>query len=160
MPQGESIETVAIGSKWVACQTDANFLRFFTKDGVQKIILSQSSMVVTMAGYENLLAIVYHSGLPIYEFQQLKCKIIDTNNFKTIYDGQCPVSKSSNISWFGFSDEGHLTSFDDNGIISAFNFKNEQWSPILDLKVKFPRAYKNIWIVGFMENQLMYIEMT
>lgn len=49
---------------------------------------------------------------------------------------------------------------DDNGVISSLNFKNMQWTPILDLKIKYPSTYKNFWIVGLMENELLAIEMT
>ena len=77
MNEGESIECIASGSGWSACVTDQNFLRIFSHDGVQKQIMSQSSMIVTMTGYENLLVIVYHAGLPIYDNQQLKFKIIN-----------------------------------------------------------------------------------
>ena len=34
-------------------------------------------MVATMVGYENMLVVLYHAGLPIYEHQQIKYKIID-----------------------------------------------------------------------------------
>ena len=49
---------------------------------------------------------------------------------------------------------------DDNGVISALNFRNMQWSPIIDLKQRYPGTYKNFWIVGLMENELLAIEMT
>jgi hypothetical protein len=94
------------------------------------------SKVVAMTGYENLLVMVYHGGLPLYDNQQLKCKILDCskNSFNIVYDGFCPVSRNSHVNWFGFSDEGMLISKDDFGVLSSFNFKNQQWIPILDLK--------------------------
>lgn len=67
MNEGESIESIASGTGWCACVTDQGFLRIFSHEGVQKQVVSQSSMIVTMAGYENLLVIVYHAGLPIYD---------------------------------------------------------------------------------------------
>lgn len=141
------------------CFTDCNYLRFFSKDGVQKYILNMSSMMVTMAGYENLLAIVYHAGLPIFDQQNLKCKVIDTNTYKVVLDDHCPISRRSNMTWFGFSDEGMLISVDDKGVVTALNMRNHQWVPILDLKSKFPRSYDQIWTVGFMEHEMMYIEL-
>ena len=110
-----------------------------------------------MAGYENLLAIVYHAGLPIFDQQNLKCKIIDTNTFKTIYDDCCPVSRRGNLTWFGFSDEGMLISQDNKGIVNALSMKSEQWVPVLDLKNEFTDSYDRVWIVGFMEHKLFYI---
>ena len=119
------------------------------------------SKVVSMTGYENYIVIIYHGGLPIHEHQQLKCQIIDCskNLFKQVYDGFCPVSKNSNLDWIGYSDEGMLIVKDDFGVISSFNMKNKQWIPILDLKQKFEQTYKHVWVVGFMENKLLYIEL-
>lgn len=47
---------------------------------------------------------------------------------------------------------------DDNGIISGFNNKTSQWLPLLDLKMKYPETFFNIWVVGFMDNILLAIE--
>lgn len=166
MLEDESIECIASGSGWCACVTDKNWLRIFSQDGVQKQVLSQSSQIVTMVGYENLLAITYHDGLPIYDSQQIKMKIINCGGLKmghsdtlyqTLYEGQCPVSKRSSISWMGFSEEGMLVTMDDAGVVQGFNFKIQQWIPILDLKNKYPETFMNVWIVGFMENEMLVI---
>ena len=161
MPHGENIDACAVGTEWVACCTDAGFLRVFSHEGVQKHMMNFPSKVVSMTGYESFIVIVYHGGLPIMEHQQLQCQIIDCNKnqYKQIYSGFCPISKNSNLDWLGFSDEGMLVVKDDFGVLSSFNFKNKQWIPILDLKQKFEQTYKNIWIVGFMDHQLMYIEL-
>ena len=68
---------MASGTGWCAAYTDAGYIRIFSQDGVQKQVIQQSSLVVTMVGYENMLAIIYHNGLPVYEYQQLKVKIIN-----------------------------------------------------------------------------------
>lgn len=124
-------------------------------------------MIVTMTGYENLLVIVYHAGLPIYDHQQLKFKIIDCGGlqlktsdtlYQVLYEGECPVSKRSSMTWMGFSEEGMLISMDDNGIVSGFNSKIKQWTPICDLKNKYPETYNTVWIVGFMENEMLAIQ--
>ena len=47
---------------------------------------------------------------------------------------------------------------DDNGIVSGFSSKTQQWLPLLDLKVKYPETYFNVWIVGFMENLMLAID--
>jgi uncharacterized protein (DUF2225 family) len=51
-----------------------------------------------------------------------------------------------------------LISLDDKGIVNALNMKNKQWIPILDQKSKFGSS-NQIWVVGFMEHKLMYIEL-
>lgn len=66
LKHGEQVECLAIGSNWSACYTDFNYIRMFTNEGIQKNILSIATPVVTMCGYENLLAVIYHSGPSIY----------------------------------------------------------------------------------------------
>ena len=67
MNDGESVEAIASGTGWCACHTDQGYLRIFSQSGVQKQMLLQSAIVVSMTGYENLLVVVYHAGLPIYD---------------------------------------------------------------------------------------------
>jgi hypothetical protein len=61
-----------------------------------------------MTGYENLLAVVYHSGPPLNGFQCLRLKMIDMSNrnYKVLYDIEFPLSKFANLTWTGFSEEG------------------------------------------------------
>ena len=66
LPQDESAECLAMGSNWSAVYTDVGYIRILSSDGIQKHIICQGAPVVTMTGYENLLAVVYHSGAPIY----------------------------------------------------------------------------------------------
>lgn len=142
MQDNESVEAIASGSEWVVAYTDQGYLRFFSHSGVQKYIVNEGLQIVTMAGYENLLAIIYHAGLPLYDSQNLKCKIIDTKTYKTIHNGNCPVSNKSELTWVGFSEEGMLTIIDSYGVVSGFNFKNFNFVPLTDLKEKFPNNYR------------------
>lgn len=160
LDQGEYVDLIAQGTDWCACLTDQCHLRFFTQSGVQKQVLYQNSNVITMAGYENLLAIVYHGGLPIFGQQNICCKIIDcSDQFKCIYDGQFPVTNGSQLKWVGFSEEGMLTSLDDHGILTGFDFQMKQFVPLLDLKVRYPITFKQIWVVGISDNELLVIEL-
>ena len=63
------------------------------------------------------------------------------------------------MTWVGFSEEGMLSSLDDNGILTAFDFKLKQFIPILDLKVTYPVEYRQIWVVGICDNELLAIEL-
>lgn len=45
----------------------------------------------------------------------------------------------------------------DNGLLSALNMKIEQWIPILDLKMKYAEEYKNFWVSGVMDNELLVL---
>jgi chromosome transmission fidelity protein 4 len=84
---------------------------------------------VTMAGYENYLAVVYHNGPSLYGSQTLRVKIIDmtatgASSFQTIKDVECPISRYSNLTWFGFSEEGQLCNYDTEGIMRSLSFRN------------------------------------
>ena len=76
-----------------------------------------------MAGYENLLVVVYHS---IYGCQALRMKVINMNtrSYKTIVDTEFLLSRQAVIEWLGFSEEGQLISFDTEGVLRSFNFIN------------------------------------
>ena len=64
--------------------------------------------VLTVAGYENLLVLVYHAAPAFYGQQALKAKIIDlgSKSYSIVNDIECPITRSSTLSWLGFSDEG------------------------------------------------------
>lgn len=79
----ERVECLAQGAGWCAAATNNGYIRIFSTEGVQKMILHQTSQIVTMVGYENLLVIFYHSGLPVYENQQIRFKIIDCGGFSS-----------------------------------------------------------------------------
>ena len=40
--------------------------------------ISFSRPIVTIQGYENILAVVYHEGIPLYESQSLSMKLFNT----------------------------------------------------------------------------------
>jgi len=61
------------------------------------------------------------------------------------------------LTWVGFSEEGMLTIMDSNGLVSGLNFRNWKWLPLIDLKIQFHDHFKQIWVVGFMENELLAI---
>jgi len=65
----------------------------------------------------------------------------------------------SYVSWVGFSEEGMLSTMDDNGVLSGFNYYTQQWVPVLDLKKRFTESFRNFWVVGILEHELLGIEM-
>ena len=115
-----------------------------------------------MAGYENLLAIVYHSGPSIYGCQALKLKVINmtTRNYKTIINTDLPLSRQAVIVWMSFSDEGQLFTYDSEGILRSLSFVNEQWFPVMDFKLKHSDIFDKLWIIGISDGEVLAIEMT
>jgi chromosome transmission fidelity protein 4 len=92
---GESVECLAMGSGWCCCLTNFGYIRVFTHGGIQKQILCQGAAVVSMAGYENLLAVVYHSGPSVYGQQAMRVKTINMSHrdYTILSDVDFPVSR-------------------------------------------------------------------
>ena len=94
---------LAIGVNWCAVYSDNMNLRIFSLSGVQKIILCMCQ-VIAMCGYENYLAVVYHTSPPLFSTQILRFKIIDVSNYSQIIDCVLPLSSFSTLVWFGYSE--------------------------------------------------------
>lgn len=76
-----------------------------------------------------------------------------------MYDIECPISHRSNLIWLGYSEEGMLFTFDNEGILRTLNPFNKQWIPVIDFKYKYPDIYTQLWIVGVSEGEVLVIEM-
>ena len=79
-------------------------------------------------------------------------------NYTVVVDTDCPVSRDSVINWLGFSEEGQLMTFDTEGVVRAFNFRNKQWVPCLDFKTMKNNLSERIWIVGVTDGEVLAIE--
>jgi len=66
LKNSEQVECIAIGSGWCVAYTNFNYLRVFSNDGIQRHLMCQGTPVVTMTGYENILAVIYHAGPSIF----------------------------------------------------------------------------------------------
>ena len=69
------------------------------------------------------------------------------------------MSMKSYITWAGFSEEGVLSTLDDNGVLSGFNFANQQWTPLVDLKRRHADTFRNFWVTGILDHELLGIEL-
>ena len=137
-----------------------HFLRVFSTAGIQKEIVSVGHPVVTMAGYENLLAIVYHGGSSFMGSQCLRLRVmtVGTRDCRVLMDTDCAITPCSELKWFGFSEEGQLFSFDTDGILRSFSFTSQTWSTRIDLRERLYEQSSHIWIVGISDQELLYIE--
>ena len=100
--------------------------------------------IVTMAGYENFLAIVYQSGPAFCGYQPMRLKIVNmgTRDNRILLDTDCPVTPTSELKWFGFSEEGELFSFDTLGIVRSLSYTSQIWTPRHDFKIKNSHIFK------------------
>jgi hypothetical protein len=56
----------------------------------------------------------------------MRIKLINMTNrdYRILIDSEFPLSRSANLIWLGFSEEGQLMSFDSEGIMRAFTFSS------------------------------------
>jgi len=116
--------------------------------------MSTSQHVVSMLGYENLLALVVSNGVPCMETQNMRLRVIDVKNyFKVLYETEFPLTPGSALQWIGFSDEGQLFTFDTDGVMRMLsNGYGNNWIPCLDIKAKYsiePEKFYPISVSGY-----------
>jgi len=158
LEKGESAQIVALGTRWAAVYTSDYVIRVFSHEGIQKHIFCMESPVVTMCGYENLLAIIYHNSVPILGNQRMNIRLLDMkNNYECLLDTPLALSTSCLLKWIGFSEEGQIFSYDTNGILrSLLQFNGNSWIPVLD--VKSEDTNRDIWIVSISKNSVTGLE--
>ena len=161
LPQDENPVLLTLGSDWCCAYTSMSFLRIYSIFGSEKITLSLSNTVIALTGYENYLAYVYISSLPLSNSQQLRFKILDEYKmFNEVYDGILSISPFSNLIYFSYSKEGILISYDSYNIVRGFFYEvQNNWVPLLDLGNKYINDNKNFWCIGVEENEIYGIEM-
>jgi len=114
-----------------------------------------------MAGYENLLAVVYHSGPSVFGQQTMRVKILNMadRDYKLLMDTEFPLSRQANLIWLQFSEEGQLCAFDSEGVMRCLTFNSQQWHPIYDFRQSLPDVYEQIFVVGVMDSEILAIIM-
>lgn len=85
--------------------------------------------ILTMQAYENLLAVVYHESIPMYDSQLLAMRLFNVNQFSVAEFSDCHVPltvpetgvKGCVLRWFGFGLEGMIFSQDTFGVVRAYS---------------------------------------
>ncbi|CAN1296965.1 Protein ENHANCER OF LHP1 1 [Linum perenne] len=110
---------------------------------VQKHILSLDGPAVTASGCKNQLAVVTHF---------LEFHVFDMQNGTKPSRGRLPLTPGSSLIWFGFSEEGQLSSYDSKlvlqGVLRVFtNHYGGSWFPLFSYWVAGLNARKLLCIV-------------
>ncbi|KZV16002.1 WD repeat and HMG-box DNA-binding protein 1 [Dorcoceras hygrometricum] len=156
--EGEEVRAVALGNSWVAAVTSINFLRIFTHGGLQRYIFSLDGPVVTAAGFKDELAVVMHvsPSLPSDE-QMLEFRVFNIHSGTQPLRGRLPLTPGSCLTWFGFSDDGQLSSFDSKGVLRVYtNLYGGSWLPLFSVS-KLCKSEENYWVVGLNKSKLFCI---
>ncbi|KAL1554815.1 WD repeat and HMG-box DNA-binding protein 1-like [Salvia divinorum] len=156
--EGEEVRAIALGSGWVAAITNFNSLRIFTEGGLQRYILSLDGPVVTAAGYKDELAVVTHISPPLPTDEQiLEFRVFNISHGSQPLRGRLPLTPGSKLTWFGFSEEGQLSSFDSKGILRVFTSQfGGTWLPLFSAS-KIKKSEENYWVAGLNASKLFCI---
>ncbi|KAG6413774.1 hypothetical protein SASPL_126488 [Salvia splendens] len=156
--EGEEVRAIALGSGWVAAITNLNSLRIFTEGGLQRYILSLDGPAVTAAGYKDELAVVTHISPPLPTNEQiLEFRVFNISHGSQPLRGLLPLTPGSNLTWFGFSEEGQLSSFDSKGILRVFTSQfGGTWLPLFSAS-KIKKSEENYWVAGLNASKLFCI---
>ncbi|KAL9998133.1 putative transcription factor WD40-like family [Helianthus debilis subsp. tardiflorus] len=154
----EEVRAVALGSSWVAAVTSLNFLRIFTEGGLQRHVVSLDGPVVTASGFGDELAVVTHSSPPLPTNEQmLTFEVFNVSNGTQPIKGRLPLSPGACLTWFGFGEEGQLSSFDSMGVLRVFtNQYGGRWIPLFSAS-KLKKKDENYWMVGLNSSKLFCI---
>ncbi|KAL3912567.1 MAG: hypothetical protein SGARI_001088 [Bacillariaceae sp.] len=143
LPDGEEALGVACGEGWSAVMTSRRFLRFFSPGGTQGEIVWLKGDPVAMVGRGRFLAVFYHESSPLDDgTQKLGFTLWDASVFRVVAQGSVScLSKASELTWAGFSNELSLFAMDSDGMLSmlvaAGDFATPggplwEWVPVLD----------------------------
>lgn len=155
--EGEEVKVVALGTAWVAAITSFNFLRIFTEGGLQRHVLSLDGPVVTASGFKDELAIVTHACdcLPSND-QMLEFRVFNISTGTQSLRGRLPITPGSHLAWFGFSEEGQLSSYDSKGVLRVFTSQyGGSWLPLFSASKG--KSDENYWVVGLNASKLFCI---
>lgn len=75
------IQSVALSGNWIAIAS-ASEIRIVDLAGNLIQSFTFDRVILAMRAYENLLAIVYHESVPMYESQMLAMKIYNVRQFE------------------------------------------------------------------------------
>ena len=90
---------------------------------------------------------------------RMKILNMSTRDNRVLMDCDCAVTPTSDLKWFGFSEEGQLFSYDNLGIVRSFSYSTQTWSPRHDFKLKHGHLYRQLWIAGISDQEILVIEM-
>ncbi|XP_061341884.1 protein ENHANCER OF LHP1 1 [Gastrolobium bilobum] len=164
--EGEEVKVVALGAAWVAAATSFNYLRIFTEGGLQvcrtfllqKHVISLDGPVVTASGFNDKLAVVTHASDCLSSNDQvLEFKIFNIPHGTQPLRGRLPLSPGSSLSWFGFSEEGQLCSYDSKGVLRSYTSQfGGSWLPLFSA-IKEKKSDENYWVAGLNSSKLFCV---
>ena len=140
LPNAEVPECLCVSSSCVVF-TSLNYLRVFTLGGLQTLVVSMAGPVVTMAGHQNAVALVYHSAAPVLGCQALTGEIWEMDQVgiesEAVYfkeEFRIALTPGERIVWMGYSDTGVLFTVDSARVVRGLWRRAMNWVPLCSLQ--------------------------
>ena len=147
----KEIQAVTMGVGWVAVAND-ELIRVFNLMGHPVNSIAFDRQIVAMHGYENMLAVVFHEGVPIWGAQQLAMQLFmidaERQQFRLVDTLHVPIKPGQQLKWFNFSREGMIFSQDTVGVVRCFSMETNQWTRVVVQNIEEHLQHK-IWIISF-----------
>jgi hypothetical protein len=157
LPDNESCLALAIGSCYCCVATDQQYLRFFTPSGVQTTIRSLPGPVVSIAGDDKLLFVVYHSAGVFQGNQSLEYMLINVQKNKVVIKNSLPISPRSTLTFIGFSKLGFPITYDSEGVLRGLFIGEYMWTPLFDSRLAEGMNKVNYWPIGLGDDKFYCI---
>ncbi|CAD5216755.1 unnamed protein product [Bursaphelenchus okinawaensis] len=152
MPEKEVIKACVCGQDFVAVYTDMRFLRIYSLNGVQRLVMSVANHVHAVVASQKQIAVITTSSLledGDNEEYQYNVEIMDVNVFKSNVISrrnkvQIATSFDSELSWISFTNKGHLVTMDSLFMVRVLNETN-LWIPVFNGADELKDIDDNIW---------------
>jgi len=114
LPAGEAVETIAVGSGWVAVATSKQYLRVFSSTGLQLMISWLKGPVVTIVGSGPNLAVLYHSAPPCNDSFNISVELLEIGaetSVRQLALAKVPLTPGHLLSWAGICPNSGLLGY-------------------------------------------------
>lgn len=122
----EEICALAIGTGWVAIANDRE-IKILDMSSHELRSIAFDRQILALRAYENLLAVVYHEGVPLYGSQQLAVQLYLVDSLRSsaglVANVHLPLSRESRLKWIDYSAEGMLFSQDSTCLIRCLSLE-------------------------------------
>lgn len=152
------VQGVVLGSHWLAALTD-EAIHVFDQGGNQLRSIAFDRQIVAAAGYEQLLAVVYHDGVPMWGCQSLRMSLFELGegDHRLLASTFLPLKLQSLLKCFGFSAEGMLYSQDSKGAVRVYSFDRAEWGIVHDPAAE--EEPSRLWLVGMANYELLAFQL-
>ena len=145
----ETIENIAISSKYVYVLNSNNLIRVFDYGRNEVFQFSFEAVVVAICAFEHFLAVFYHTGLPLNGIQSIRARVYNIDQSDIQYEIPVAVTRYKRLQWCGFSDDGVLYTQDSSDVIRVL-MGQQIWVPIFEND-----HARKFWLLGVMDRDLV-----